>query len=256
MMDQIPTATIDVESIFRIEHDEAMKITEEENRRFGDMMRSLSPDQWGVQTECTRWDVRAMAAHLVGSAASQASPREFFRQKRGGKPICKELVSPFWWDGMNELQVRERSSMTTDQLIAEWDTESVRALRSRSKLPRPIARLKLLHLPDPVGRQPLAYLFDIGFTRDVWAHRIDIAHASGADPGHDADHDGRILADIVAEWASTHHEPFTLVVEGPAGGTFTRGTAGEEVHIGVVDFIRTLAERTTASGVLAHTLPL
>ena len=40
-------------------------------------------------------------------------------------------------------------------------------------MPRPIARLPLLNLPAPVGRQPLAYLFDIGFTRDVWMHRVD-----------------------------------------------------------------------------------
>ena len=133
--------------------------------------------------------------HLVGSAASQASPREFFRQKRGGKAICKELDSPFWRDGMNELQVRERSSSTTDQLITEWTTVSAKALKSRTKMPRPIAGLKLLTLPEPVGRQPLSYLFDIGFTRDVWAHRIDIAHAIAVEPDHDAVHDGRILAE-------------------------------------------------------------
>ncbi len=74
-MNQIPTVTVDVASISRIGHDEAMKITEEENRKFGDLMRSLSPEQWSTQTECTRWDVRGMAAHVVGSAASQASPR-------------------------------------------------------------------------------------------------------------------------------------------------------------------------------------
>ncbi len=194
--------------------------------------------------------------HLVGSAASQASPREFFRQKRGGKAICKELDSPFWRDGMNELQVRERSSSTTDQLITEWTTVSAKALKSRTKMPRPIAGLKLLTLPEPVGRQPLSYLFDIGFTRDVWAHRIDIAHAIAVEPDHDAVHDGRILADIIAEWAATHGEPFTLVLGGPAGGTFVQGIGGEEVHISVVDFVRTLAERATASGVLQHTLPL
>jgi uncharacterized protein (TIGR03083 family) len=216
----------------------------------------MSPEQWSTQTECTRWDVRAMAAHLVGSAASQASPREFFRQKRGGKPICKELDTPFWWDGMNELQVRERASLTTEQLIAEWDTVSVKALKSRTKVPRQIAGLKLLKLPEPVGRQPLSYLFDIGFTRDVWAHRIDIAHAIGTEPDHDATHDGRILADIVAEWAGTHGEPFSLVLEGPAGGTYMHGVGGDEIRISVDDFVRILAERTTASGVLQHTLPL
>ncbi|WP_241432127.1 maleylpyruvate isomerase family mycothiol-dependent enzyme [Ilumatobacter nonamiensis] len=255
-MNQTSTATIDVTSISRIDHDEAMQITAIENRKFAESMKSLSPTQWSTPTECTRWDVRAMAAHLVGSAASQASPREFLRQKRGGKPKCKELGSPFWWDGMNELQVCERASSTTEQLIAEWSTVSAKALKSRTKMPRPIAGLKLLNLPEPVGRQPLSYLFDIGFTRDVWAHRIDIAHAIAVEPDHDAAHDGRILADIVAEWAATHRQPFTLVLDGPAGGTFVQGTSGEEVHISVVDFVRTLAERTTASGVLRHTLPL
>jgi hypothetical protein len=90
----------------------------------------------------------------------------------------------------------------------------------------------------------------------VWAHRIDIAHAIAVEPDHDAAHDGRILADIVAEWAATHREPFTLALDGAAGGTFVQGTGGEEVHISVVDFVRTLAERTAASGVLQHTLPL
>lgn len=248
--------TIDVTSITRIDHDEAMQITEVENGKFGDLIRTLSPEQWSTQTECTRWDVWAMTAHLVGSAASQASPREFFRQKRGGKPICKELDTPFWWDGMNELQVRERASSTDEQLIAEWATVSAKALKSRSKMPRPIARLKLLNLPAPVGRQPLSYLFDIGFTRDVWAHRIDVAQAIGAEPDHDAAHDARILADIVAEWATTHGEPFTLVLDGSAGGTFVQGSGGDEIHISVVDFVRTLAERITANGVLKHTLPL
>lgn len=255
-MSESQTATIDVSSITRIDHDEAMQITSVENRKFGDLMRSLSPEEWAAQTECPLWDVRAMAAHLVGSAASQASPLEFFRQKRGGKPICKELGSPFWWDGMNELQVRERASLTTAELIAEWSTVSASAVKSRTKMPRLIAGLKLLNLPEPVGRQPLSYLFDIGFTRDVWAHRIDIAHAIAAQPDHDAVHDGRILADIVAEWGATHGEPFSLVLEGPAGGSYVQGVGGDEIHLGVVDFVRILAERTTASGVLQHPLPL
>ncbi len=255
-MNQTPTATIDVASITRIGHDEAMQITAVENRKFGELMKSLSPTQWSAPTECALWDVRAMAAHLVGSAASQASPLEFARQKRGSKPICKELDSPFWWDGMNELQVRERASLTTEQLIAEWAAVSAKALKSRTKMPRPIASLKLLKLPAPVGRQPLSYLFDIGFTRDVWAHRIDIAHAIDVEPDHDAAHDGRILADIVAEWAVTHGEPFTLVLSGPAGGTFVQGDGGEEVHVSAVDFVRTLSERAAGSGVLRHALPL
>ena len=64
-----------------------------------------------------------MAAHVVGSAAGQVSPREFVRQKRKGKPVTAEIGGQFWWDGMNEVQVRERADLTTDELIAEWEAD-------------------------------------------------------------------------------------------------------------------------------------
>ena len=157
---------------------------------------------------------------------------------------------------MNEIQVRERADLTTDELIAEWERNAERARVARTKLPRLIARLPLLNLPAPVGRQPIAYLFDIGFTRDVWAHRMDIAAATGHPMDLDAGHDGRIVADIVAEWAATHGEPFVLELTGPAGGTFTAGDGGEVVSIDTLEFITILAERAEGDGLLRNTLPL
>ena len=53
----------------------------------------------------------------------------------------------------------------------------------------------------------------------------------------DAEHDGRIVADIVAEWAATHGEPFVLELTGPAGGTYTAGGGGEVVCIDTLDYI-------------------
>ena len=71
-----------------------------------------------------------------------------------------------------------------------------------------------------------------------------------------ADHDGRLVADIVAEWASIHGEPFELVLEGPAGGKFSHGTDGERVEIDAIDFIRVLSGRLPGTGVLGNPLPL
>jgi uncharacterized protein (TIGR03083 family) len=247
---------VDVTTIPRITHAEAMQIAAEENRRFGAAMRALEPADWAKPTDCERWDVKALAAHVVGSAAGQASPREFFRQVRTGKPIVAEIGAQYWWDGMNELQVRERAALSTDELIAEWDTGSEKGLRARTKMPRLIARLPLLNLPAPVGRQPLAYLFDIGFTRDVWMHRIDLTQAAGAPFGADPAHDGRIVADIVAEWSATHDEPFRLELTGPAGGQFVAGTGGEHRSLDAIEFCRILAERVPGDGILAHALPL
>ena len=255
-MDTEISAASDVTTIPRIKHAEAMSIAAEENHRFGAAMRDLTPADWVKPTDCARWDVKALAAHVVGSAAGQASPREFFRQVRKGKPIVAEIGAQYWWDGMNELQVRERAGLSTGQLIAEWDTGSDKAVRARRKMPRLIARLPLLNLPAPVGRQPLAYLFDIGFTRDVWMHRVDLTRAAGIPFRADAAHDGRIVADIVAEWAATHGKPFHLELTGSAGGQYVAGSDGEHRTLDAIEFCRILAERAHGEGVLAHTLPL
>lgn len=248
--------SVDVRTIPRITHDEATAITAVENRKFGEQLRSLGADDWSLPTDCERWDVRAMAAHVVGAAAGQISQREFVRQVRAGRPVVKEIGAQYWWDGMNEVQVREREQLSTEQLIAEWDTNSEKARIARHKLPGPIGRLPLLNLPAPVGRQRLTYLFDMGFTRDVWAHRMDIAAATARPMDLDAEHDGRIVADVVAEWASYFDEPFTLELTGPAGGTFTSGTGGASIRIDTLDFMTILAERAEGTGVLRHTLPL
>jgi uncharacterized protein (TIGR03083 family) len=250
------TTPHEVSTVARIPHAEAMQIAAVENRKFGRQLRSFDTADWGKPTDCERWEVRALAAHVVGSAASQASPREFVRQVRRGRPMVEEIGARYWWDGMNELQVRERVALTPQQLMDEWDTSSARALRSRTRLPRPIARLPLLNLPAPVGRQAVAYLFDMGFTRDVWMHRVDLARATGKPLDLDPDHDGRIVADIVAEWADTHGEPFTLELEGPAGARFTSGVGGDDIHLDAVEFCRILAERAHGDGVLRHPLPL
>ena len=246
----------DVRTISRISHDEAMRIAARENEKFAELLRSFGPEDWTRPTDCALWDVQALVAHVVGAAAGQAAPREFVRQVRKGRPLKVEIGGQFWWDGMNEFQVRERAGRRPEELIAEWDTASARALRARTGLPRPLARLPLLNLPAPVGRQPLAYLFDVGFTRDVWMHRIDLARATGTALDVDADHDGRILADLVAEWAGTHDEPFVLTLDGPAGGAFRAGTGGERVDMDAIEFARILAERGHGNGVLRHPLPL
>jgi hypothetical protein len=200
--------------------------------------------------------VHALTAHVVGSAAAQASPPEFARQVWKGRPLVGGTEDQHWWDGMNALQVRERADATADELVAEWDRASGGSLRSRQRLPRTLARLPLLNLPAPVGRQPLAYLFDVGFTRDVWMHRVDLARAAAAPLDLDPDHDGRLVADLVAEWATTHGEPFTLELEGPAGGNYAARTGGEHVRIDAVEFVRTLGGRRDGVGVLRHPLPL
>ena len=76
------------------------------------------------------------------------------------------------------------------------------------------------------------YLFETILTRDTWMHRIDTAEATGRPLVLTADHDGVLVADLVAEWAARHGAPFALHLTGPAGGTWSVGTGGEELEPG------------------------
>ena len=89
-------------TIPRIQHDEAMAITAEENRRLGALLVEIKPDQWSLPTDCTRWDVRAIAVHLIASAEAQASAVEFVRQAVVGSRLTKQIGGIYPVDGLNE----------------------------------------------------------------------------------------------------------------------------------------------------------
>jgi len=239
----------------RITRPEARVLADEEFARFADTVASLTPDEWAMPTDCTDWDVRKMALHVLGSGDAQASVREFMHQFRRGLPLNKEIDSHHFVDGLNELQIREREHLSNDELVHELATVGPKAVKGRWGTPPPMRYLPLPFGP-PIGWAPLKYLLDVGFTRDVWAHRIDIHQAIGRPMHLTPDHDGRIVADIVAEWAEIHGEPFELVLDGPAGGKFTQGVDGERVDIDALDFIRTLSGRLPGTGVLSRPLPL
>jgi uncharacterized protein (TIGR03083 family) len=239
----------------RIKRPEARVLAEEEFVRFAATVVELTPEEWATDTDCTGWDVRKMALHVLGSGDAQASVREFVHQFRKGLPINKQIDSHHFVDGLNELQIRERDHLSNEELVVALAAIGPKAVQGRWRTPPPMRYLPLPFGP-PIGWVPLKYLLDVGFTRDVWAHRIDI-HAAIGRPMHlTAEHDGRLVADIVAEWATIHGEPFELVLEGPAGGKFSQGFDGERVEIDSLDFIRTLSGRLTGTGVLAHPLPL
>jgi hypothetical protein len=85
-------------------------------------------------------------------------------------------------------------------------------------------------------------------TRDPWMHRLDLARATGRDPVLTADHDGVIVADVVAEWARRHGQPYRLQLTGPAGGSWSSGTGNEEISMDAADFCRVISGRHGPDG--------
>jgi uncharacterized protein (TIGR03083 family) len=243
-----------------VDHAEAMRLTAAENARLLAQLRSLTAEQWRAPTDCTGWSVRDVAVHLVASAQAQANPMEFLRQVVRGRPLTAEIGGHHWVDGLNEAQLRARPDWTPAMLPTAWERRSASALRARRRMPGPIRALPVLPIGGGlgvhIGWQPLRYLFDMGFTRDVWMHRIDIARAAGVEPELTAGHDGRIVADVLAEWSRRHGQPYSLTLTGPAGGEFVAGHGGDRQTVDAVEFVRILSGRADGRGVLRHKLPL
>jgi uncharacterized protein (TIGR03083 family) len=248
-------SAIDVVDVRRIERPEARVLAEEEFRRYAAACAHLTADEWAAPTDCDGWTVRDMSLHVLGSADAQASVKEFLHQFVRGLPVNRQIDSHHWVDGINELQIRERRNLSNAELVLQLTAVGPQAVAGRWGTPAPIRHLPMPFGP-PVGWVGLWYLLDVGFTRDVWAHRIDLAAAVDRPMELTADHDGRLVADLVAEWAGIHGQPFELVLTGLAGGTFTQGVGGEHVEIDALDFVRTLSGRRPGSGVLANALPL
>jgi uncharacterized protein (TIGR03083 family) len=229
-----------------------------EYERLAQQLRSLADDDWTRPTDCTAWDVRAVAGHCVGMLSDVTSARAMVTRMlaatRHAKARGLEVV-----DAMTALQVADHAAATPDELVGIVERRGPDAARWRTGAPR---LLRAMPMTETVGGQAetwkLGYLLDTILTRDPWMHRVDIARATGRDLVLTPEHDGRIVAGVVAEWARRHGRPFTLTLTGPAGGRFVAsdgGEGGDELTLDAVEFCRILSERAPGTGLLAQPVP-
>jgi uncharacterized protein (TIGR03083 family) len=243
------SSALPVEAIARLEHDEAMGLATAEYDRLLAVVDGLSDQEWTRPTDCAGWDVTAMIGHIVGMLELQADPQERMRQISAAAAAAAES-GRLRLDAMTALQVSEHAALSTDQLRQALHDAAPRGLAARRAMPQ--AMLDTPYDPQLPGESgwTMGYLFDIVHTRDPWIHRIDITRAIGREPQLTADHDGRIVADVVADWARRHGQPFTLTLTGPAGGTYIAGRDGDDLRLDAVEFCRILSGRDTAPGLL------
>lgn len=234
----------------------ALRLAEEEYRRVLDQLRRLSDEAWKEPTDCPAWDVRQLACHLLGMIEMTASLREMVRQQRaasraGGDPL----------DALTALQVAERADWPPGRVVARLAERYPRAVVGRRRVPG-VIRARRLPQPQRVGADEewwtVGFLLDVILTRDPWMHRLDIARATGTPLHLTPDHDGVLVADLVQEWAARHGRSVHLVLEGPAGGTWTFGSDGPQIRLDAVEFCRVLSGRPStydASVVLDTAVP-
>ncbi len=236
-----------------IGHREAMVLAASEFGRTLDVLRQLRPDDWQRPTVCELWDVRAMVGHMLGMAEAQASIRQFLHDARS----ARRRDGGAFIDAMTATQVRERSQLTTAGVIERFAAVAPRAVRARRRTPAPMRSAVRLKQDPPFDseRWQYGFLVDVIFTRDPWIHRLDISRATNREVLLTAEHDGRLVADVVAEWARRHGKPFTLVLGGIAGGSWHAGDGGEVIELDALEFCWILSGRAPGSGLLATRVP-
>jgi uncharacterized protein (TIGR03083 family) len=232
---------------------EARILAEAETARMVALLRDLSPDEWARPTDCPGWDVRAMAGHVLGMTEGFTGVRRMAAMFRAGGKLAANgpLI-----DGVSAYQVAANDHLSTGELVARMAAAGPRQARWRSE--RPLLRrmpMKNQYADGTVETWTMGYVFEVILTRDTWMHRVDVAQATGRALDLTLAHDGRIVADVVAEWARRHGRPFALELTGPAGGLYTEGSGGAELTCDAVEFCRTLAGRIPGSGLLAQQVP-
>lgn len=243
---EIPAAAIP-----RLDRHEGALLQRAENRRLVALLRTLDTEAWSAPTDCPEWTVRDMAAHVLGGLEGSAAPWEGARQMWFARRCDRTFV-----DGLGVVQIRDRASATPDEIVGRLEAVTDRGVRARERVPAPIRALPLrFATPGGVERIRLRDLLETIYLRDAWMHRVDIARATGAQLVLSADHDGRIVADVVGEWARRHGQSFRLDLDGSAGGRFAEGDEGEEIHLDAVEFCRILAGRATGAGLLTQEVP-
>jgi uncharacterized protein (TIGR03083 family) len=250
--------TIDVATVAPLAHEEAMRLQARELDLTLTVLRALDDAGWNAQTDCPAWDVKAMYKHVLGACEAGASMGENVHQLRKARSYRKHHGGPLE-AALSAVQVRERADLSPSQIVERLATVAPRTIRGRTRVPGLVRDHAKIAVDGPVSETwTLGYLIDTIYLRDLWMHRVDVAHAVNRPMELSPEHDLRIVADVVAEWGRRHGKPFLLELTGPAGGTYARDQGApetEQISMDAVEFCRTLAGRRQATGMLATVVP-
>jgi len=187
-------------------------------------------------------------------AEMAASIREEARQRRIASRAGGEYI-----DALTDLQVREHAALTPAELASRLRRIGPKAARGRRRTPGFIRRRSMpmpgMHVDGQSEWWTIGYLIDTILTRDPWMHRIDLSRAIDRPLHLTPEHDGVIVADVVAEWAARHGRPYQLQLTGPVGGHWSRGIGNPTIDIDAIQFCRAVSGREQLPGLLATFVP-
>lgn len=239
------TTPTDLRAVKPLTRAEAVALGRIDYQRFVTAVAGLSEADWQHPTDCEGWTVRDLVGHLAGAMTTATGLRRVVGEQlavlRRSRRTGESQV-----DAMTAIQVEAMAEVPTDQLVERMRQLVEPAARGRARVPGLVARA--VRVPVDLGyareRWSLDFLLGTILTRDTWLHRVaDLARAVGGEPELDADHDGRIVADVAAEWARRHGQPVRLELTGAAGGSYVAGDGGPELSVDAVELCRMVSGR-------------
>jgi uncharacterized protein (TIGR03083 family) len=226
---------------------ERVRLAQTEADRWIRLVDGFSVEDWQRPSGCEGWTVADLVRHLIGQAEQLSSFPAALRQSRAGKKLARGRALI---DGITEHQVASRAQVPPAQLANHLASALPRAAKARESWPRTSTRLGMrIEVPHPSDivkeRWTFAYMSQV-MTRDLWMHRADLDTAGVRPLQLSPEHDGRIVADVVADWAHRHGGPFDLTLTGPAGGHWQVPGDGPAFEQEAVQFCRGLFGRAPA----------
>lgn len=221
------------------------------------LLRRLETGHWDAPTDCDAWHVADMVRHLLGGAKGYSSVWRMLPEQAWGM-LHKGDHDDNPLDAINDRHVRQHAHLSPGQLVTQLRDVAPGAVAGRLAMPRLLRRVTVpveatgsvdAGMPRTLH---IAHLLDVVLTRDVWLHGIDIERATGVPVDRSRGLDGRIVQDVVADWARRHGQPVELTLTGPAGGRYRQGSGGEHHELDAIEFCRTISGRAQGDGLLAQ----
>lgn len=187
------------------------------------MVDAFSPSDWGLQTDCTEWRVRDMAAHVAGAAEEACRLSVMLRHQaaavnglRRGDGAIVDLLC--------RVQIADRAGLSDADLAADLRRWAAGAPAGRRRQP---GLLRRMPMPRFTGLRPgtnLAHLLDVIYVRDVWLHRVDLHRATQVEmPTSSAEDEvvAQVVRDLDLEWSGP---AFALELTGRGAGRWQVGS--------------------------------
>ena len=201
-------------------------------------LRDLDPDDWSQPTDCARWDVRRIAAHIAGELDESAHLAVLARHLLRARKHRRTGLA----DAINELQQADRRDRPGPTIVDDIERLMPKAVRRRLKMPRLVRGVRVPGSDLP-SRSDFGYLFDVIYPRDVWLHRIDTARATGR-PTTDTAGERVIIAQVIRDLARAWHDPPWVLDLGDVGHWLIGpGQPVATVRTDAVDYMRLLSGR-------------